>query len=786
MRKNGKKTASKPSAPKNTLNKSAGCCSGFKNKLHFTCPACTGTIFLFLVLVLLSLMVGVSFQPRVALYSVGEIATQNITAKKDFLVEEKDSTQSKRDEVADSQPVVFDLDLEKAHDLRNRVGSIFNTVNKARLDQLEQIRWQIAETLNSEISRDTLDIVRNNEIQNLILIRVLPWLVKEFSRGVVMDSRLLQRLEHGILVRSLATKEETFRLDLHQLMDLELLKQDLETYLRTDLHKPLRIRNAILELLEPMLQASLVPNSEATRQHREKAKEAVDPVYYHIKRGEVIVRAGERVDEQDQLKLQALYQQETDYFHIYAPLGVLLIGLFLSLGLVLSPSGPLLRPLSTRDAVLVGVVVLLFVAPARFLVELQAPMAGELQLFSTAISGDMFPHSYPVAGAAGLLGLFLSPTLCCFAVLLISFLCCQMVSGGLNLFLFYFLGGMLHMVLVKRTENRPEALKNLLPLLLGLILIWLGIRFLDFQDFRGFWIELLLVGGNACLSLLALFGLSPIIEMLFGYSSRFKLMEQMNLEQPLLQELMVAVPGTYHHSLIVANMVEAGARAVGANALLCKVSALYHDIGKIKNPQYFIENQYGCRNIHDKLTPSMSALILISHVKKGVELARQHKLGQEIIDIIQQHHGTSIISFFYNKALEQALTKGEETVRDEDYRYPGPKPQTKEAGIVMLADAIEASSRTLVDPTPGKLRNHVETIVKKIFSEGQLDESPLTLKDLNQLTVIFSRILTGIFHQRIAYPDTKETLHRAGEKKAVRRPHQGDQDGPLPLTEPLQ
>ncbi len=783
MRKNGKKS-SKPTPQKTSRNKGNTSGSGLKKKSKFTCPACAGMVFLFCVLVLLSLMAGISFQPRVSLYTVGEIATQTVTAKKDLLVEEKASTQLKRAEVAASQPMVFDLDLEKAHGLRNRIGAIFSTVNNARMDQLEQIRWQIAENLNSEISRDTLDIIRNNEIQNLILIRVVPWLFKELSRGVVMDSRQLQRLNHGILVRSLSTKEEILRLDLHQLMDISLLKDDLETYLRTDLHKPMRIRNAILELVEPMLHASLVPNSEATRQHRQKAREAVDPVYYHIKRGEVIVRAGERVDEQGRLKLQALYQQETDYFHIYTPMGVLLIGVLLSLGLIISPTGKLLRPLSTRDAVLVGVIVLLFVAPARFLVELQAPMAGELQLFSTAIQGDMFPHSYPVAGAAGLLGLFLSPTLCCFAVFLISFLCCQMVSGGMNLFLFYFLGGMLHMVLVKRTENRPEALKNLLPLLLGLICIWLGVRLLDFQDFSGVWVELLLVGANACLSLLALFGLSPIIELVFGYSSRFKLMELMSLEQPLLQELMVAAPGTYHHSLIVANMVEAGARAVGANALLCKVSALYHDIGKMKNPQYFIENQFGTRNIHDKLTPSMSALILISHTKKGIELASQHKLGQEIIDIIQQHHGTSVISYFYNKALEQAMTKGEETIRDEDYRYPGPKPQTKEAGIVMLADAIEASSRTLVDPTPGKLRNHVDMIIKKIFSEGQLDESPLTLKDLNQLTVTFARILTGIFHQRIAYPDGSQ--QRAVEKKNVRRPHQDDRDSASPLTEPLQ
>lgn len=274
---------------------------------------------------------------------------------------------------------------------------------------------------------------------------------------------------------------------------------------------------------------------------------------------------------------------------------------------------------------------------------------------------------------------------------------------------------------------------------------------------------------NSLLSLILLFAVSPVLELAFGYSTRFRLMELMSLEHPLMQELMVTIPGTYHHSLVVANMVEAGAKAIGANSLLCKVAALYHDAGKLTYPEYFIENQFGGPNKHDKLAPSMSALIITSHVKKGTELAERYKLGQEIIDIIRQHHGTRVIRYFYQKAINMG-----ERPRESDFSYPGPRPQTKEAAILMLADSVEASSRTLTDPTPARIRTHIDTIIKGIFSEGQLDESELTFKDLHYLSENFQRILTGIFHQRIAYPPAKNEGKQEGKaaeaKNADARP----------------
>jgi putative nucleotidyltransferase with HDIG domain len=202
--------------------------------------------------------------------------------------------------------------------------------------------------------------------------------------------------------------------------------------------------------------------------------------------------------------------------------------------------------------------------------------------------------------------------------------------------------------------------------------------------------------------------------------------------------------------MVVGQMVEAAAEAIGANPLVAKAAAYYHDIGKVKKPPYFVENQVGGENKHEKLAPSLSALILISHVKDGVDLARKHKLGDPIVDIIQQHHGSSFISYFYHKAKAQA-PQGQQ-VNVDDYRYPGPRPQTREAGLVLLADQVEAASKTLTDPTTARIQGMVQKIVNNGFADGQLDNCELTLRDLHLIAKSFNKILSGIFHQRINYP----------------------------------
>lgn len=246
-------------------------------------------------------------------------------------------------------------------------------------------------------------------------------------------------------------------------------------------------------------------------------------------------------------------------------------------------------------------------------------------------------------------------------------------------------------------------------------------------------------------------GLLPVLEHLFDVATDFRLLELANLNQPLLKYLILLAPGTYHHSIVVGTLAEAAAEAIGANPLLCRVGAYYHDIGKMRKPGYYIENQGGAPSRHDKLAPHLSSLVVMSHVRAGVELAEAHALPRAIVDLITQHHGTRLVSFFYQKARE-ATDPSLEDVPEDAYRYPGPKPQTREAAILMLADAAEAAAHSLEDPTSARIQGLVRHLINTVFADGQLDECDLTLRDLHFIARSFGRVLIGIFHARVDYP----------------------------------
>ncbi|MBI4707790.1 MAG: HDIG domain-containing protein [Candidatus Omnitrophica bacterium] len=243
----------------------------------------------------------------------------------------------------------------------------------------------------------------------------------------------------------------------------------------------------------------------------------------------------------------------------------------------------------------------------------------------------------------------------------------------------------------------------------------------------------------------------PIFEYLFNTVTNISLLELADFNQPLLQRLVMEAPGTYHHSLVVGNLSESACRAVGANALLARVGAYYHDIGKLDKAEYFSENQEVRESKHDTLSPEMSKLIIMNHVKEGVELARKSHLSQSIIEFIEQHHGNSLVYYFYRRALEKI--EEDKEVREEGFRYAGPKPTTKETAIVLLADSVEAASRALKEPTAGKIEEMVHKVINNKFIDGQLDECDLTLKDLEKISEVFVRVLGGIYHSRINYPE---------------------------------
>ncbi len=301
---------------------------------------------------------------------------------------------------------------------------------------------------------------------------------------------------------------------------------------------------------------------------------------------------------------------------------------------------------------------------------------------------------------------------------------------------------------------------------------WLSLGATDWQQV---FLQSLLAVGTGIFTAMLVGGMLPILESLFGITTDISWLELADLNHPLLKRMTIEAPGTYHHSLVVANLAESAAEAVGANPIVCRVCAYFHDIGKLVKPNYFAENMHNGENPHDALAPTMSALIIIAHVKEGVDLALKHKLNDEIVDAIQQHHGTSLVSYFYNRALKQqreAREAGKITnMREEDvpevseksFRYQGPKPQTKEIAIISLADAVESATRSLDKPSPQKLEQLINEIITSRILDGLLDECDLTMRDLKAIAEKFLFTLRSMMHSRIAYPkDEDAQVSRSG------------------------
>ncbi len=336
-----------------------------------------------------------------------------------------------------------------------------------------------------------------------------------------------------------------------------------------------------------------------------------------------------------------------------------------------------------------------------------------------------------------------------------------------NLVVISFFVGVIGVMVIKRVRGRRQFVQVILSLIGANVVAITFMGFMQFLPFQEIVRQWLWGGINGLLTPILTYGLLPLIESTFDITTDFSLLEISNLNHPLLKRLSVQAPGTYHHSIIVGNLAEAAAQAVNANSLLARVGSYYHDVGKIEKAEYFVENQMSRENPHKKLTPRMSALILMNHVKRGLEIAEKYKLPSSIRDIIGQHQGTTVMTFFYQKALDK---NNSEEASEVDYRYPGPRPQTKEAAIVMLADAVEAATRSLKGPTHSRLKGIIEDIVDGRFQEGELDESPLTLNDLGRIKESFLTILAGTFHARVEYPDKEEQVKTNKFKKEEKNP----------------
>ena len=338
-----------------------------------------------------------------------------------------------------------------------------------------------------------------------------------------------------------------------------------------------------------------------------------------------------------------------------------------------------------------------------------------------------------------------------------SIMLCSLVAGALSVYT------------VRDMKNRTQIFRSLGFIFLGYALSIIALGLERFEAMPLILEQLSYAMVNAIVSPVLTYGLLIFLERVFKVTTELTLLELAQFNHPLLRMLAVQAPGTYHHSLSMATLAEAAASAVGANDILARVGAYFHDIGKIEKPGYFAENQKTSRSRHDRLSPRMSSLIIAAHVKDGVALAREYGLPEKVIDFIPMHHGTTRIDYFYNKAVELAQHSDDETkideIKESDYRYPGPKPQTKETGIMMLADAVEAAVRAIEEPNPERIESVIGDLIKKRFEEGELDECPLTLKDLTRIRSAFLTVLVGAYHSRVKYPEVSRSarrLRRAG------------------------
>jgi len=731
------------------------------------------------ILIVLSMIISIFLFPdiltRPKARTIGDVAEKDIKASADILLENTALTMKDRENAINAVPNVYDFD-PSALNLKIRLkeamldtltsisldAAILGTpLSSERIDSLSTYdRESIMEQffLKLEISPDKalFDRIIRSGFPAELESSTIELTKAVFQSGVVGNMAvLIDQSQKGILLQNIHNQEETPVRDLTRFYDIDGAKKAIAARRAELIENGVSpgIASLVIDLAQVLVKPNVTFNQRETELRKNKAAASIKPVYYQIKKGEMLVREGERIGEEHILKLAAeakMKGQRSVFGRV--PGMTILIGLLFLFVYMTGLVKPAASSRNTRYYIfnsLTLITIFIFVWLYGFVAE---DMGRGFRL----ITSEALLFAMPVACGAMLISVFEGMSMATMFSLIIAVLSSLAIDGDLKFFIYFLVSSLAAAYWVREYRERGILIKT--GLKVGLINVLLCISMetvygslLSIETLVA--LTLGFIGG--VLAGIISTGIIPLVEMAFDFTTDMKLLELANLDQPLLKELMVQAPGTYHHSVIVSNMVETTAKAVKANPLLAKVSAYYHDIGKMGKPLYFIENQMGGENRHDKLAPSMSNLILISHVKEGVEMAQKHKLGREIIDIIQQHHGKSLISYFYNKAKEQVVNRGGKNsdVKEENFRYPGPKPQTKEAGLVMLADMVEATVRSLTNPSPARIQGTVQKIINKAFVDGQLDDCELTLRDLNEIATGFNKTLGGIFHHRVEYPE---------------------------------
>jgi len=699
----------------------------------------------FSILTLALLYVGSA--PSLSQLKEGDVSLRTIYATYDFTYPTKideEKTEEARSELRGNVPPLYDIDasiqdqaFKKLDGFFDNLKEVKNRVDLSGKEKVGALEKKSDFLLNTKAlskflefgDSDKIRKIAKDALENVYLVGVL----KETDKKLLLHDkveRVLIRNERFEIEREAKTKNLVDHREADKIVS--------DTLARLTIGQK-SVRKPVYELIKNEIKVNTFLNKQETDKRKELAASQVLPVYNRraVKKNELIVEKGKRFTKDDIAKLTQVTRihavvNRTSYL---TGLFTLLMGLVLIVGiyLVIFEKKLINTP---RNAILISINA--FLAILASLVIIQSQLPGYL---------------IPLASISMILVLLLNLNIAFITTLALSIYIGFMAGGKLSLTFMLFMGSALGIYVVRGAKKRSQIFMAGFAVAVMNFLCIAGTGFLNNVGKQIILREGLYGLANGLVSAFIVIGLLPVFEYAFSLITNVTLLELSDLSNPLLKELTIKAPGTYHHSILVGNLAEEACNSIGANSLLARVGSYYHDIGKVEKAEYFVENEGNTKSKHDKLTPSMSALIITNHTKDGVELARKYKLNKAIIDFVSQHHGTSLIYYFYQKALEKV--KSEDELKEEEFRYPGPRPQTKETAIVHLADSVEASSRMLSDPTPSRIRGLVQKIINNKFIDGQLDECELTLKDLNQISESFVRVLTGVFHTRLEYPDAK-------------------------------
>jgi putative nucleotidyltransferase with HDIG domain len=719
------------------------------------------------VSVLLSgLLVGFHYR-SIPDYKAGDVASDEVRAPQDATYEDKTGTVAEREAARERMPAVYDFDgaliVHVEHDLSQAFSKARNILAERKATpqgilepaKRSALLSELESSLGKEITPDILPFLLQERFNASLegrIIRVLDSVL----RGCIVDdqswTQFLRDQRKGIIVRDNTTIAERPLAEAYMARNRGAAREYLRQSHIEFAELSARDRAQLFGFLDTLLIPNLFYNPAETERRRDAAGARIAPVEVPIKAGAFVVHRGEEVTPAIVAQLAALrnlskpYSILAQFTGFFVFIAISLYGLWRYFSFYQNRHRNVRHQMALIFSVLAAVFLVI-----RLLTGLVDILSEHMPVEVLRGPNHLY-YMIPFAFGAILITLLVDLNLGVISSMLVAALA-GLFYGDVYIEVYALLGSLASVYSVRHYKDRAAILKAGLAVGVVNLLGILGIDFLRQMPvtLAGISLQVALgcISGALAAALASI--LLPTLESLFQVTTDIRLLELTNLNAPILRRLSVEAPGTYHHSLMVGTLAEAAAETIGANSLLVRVGAYYHDVGKILKPEYYVENQSFGINKHEALTPNMSCLIIASHVKDGLELAKEMRLAPDISDLIPQHHGTRIMTYFYRKALDANNGKNQE-IDEVDYRYPGPKPQTKEAAILMLADSVEAASRTLTEPTPAQIQGMIDRLVDSILADNQLDECDITLREIGLVKESFFKILTGLYHRRLDYP----------------------------------